>query len=120
MNTSFSAAILSALAASGPVAAAQTATPGSFFAQAREAAGGIAWDRTVGVVAEGDEDSAGMKGHWQAADDVKSGRLRRSSDFGIVRTDEVWDGADHWRQDISGGVHKLDSDFARKITATAA
>jgi hypothetical protein len=115
-----SAAILSVLAASVPVTGAQTATPESLLAQARQAAGGNAWARAVGVLAKGNEDSAGMKGHWRAADDVKSGRLRRSSDFGIVSTDEVWDRTDHWRQDISGGVHKLDSDFARKIAATAA
>ena len=121
MNTPLSATILLVLAAAVPFAAAQTAMPGSLFAQAREAAGGIAWDRTLGLAADGAEDSAGMKGHWRAADDVEERAATSAAQISAsFATDEVWDGADHWRQDISGGVHKLDSDFARKIAATAA
>ena len=113
---------LALLACSGGAALAGNASTNGLLAAAgqREAAGGPAWDRVVGLRAEGDENNSGMRGRWRALDDIATGRMRRTSDFGIVRTAEVWDGQRHWRQDISGGVHPLDADFARRLAATDA
>ena len=61
-----------------------------------------------------------MKGRWIATEDLKTGRMHQVSDFGIIRTEEVWSDRGHWRRDISGGVHPIDSDFARQLAATDA
>ncbi len=110
--------LLAALLAAPLSARAETAD--ALLDRARIAAGGAAWDTATILEAEGDETNSGMKGRWQGTDDVKTGRMRRASDLGIIRTAEVWSAPDHWRQDISGGVHSLDSDFARRLAATDA
>ena len=88
--------------------------------QARQAAGGGAWDRLAALSVEGDETSSGMKGRWTATEDLKTGSMHQTSDFGFIRTEEVWSGQGHWRRDISGGVHPIDSDFARQLATTDA
>src|ERR1700754_3784083 len=88
--------------------------------QARQAAGGPAWDGLAALSIEADETNSGMKGHWTATDDVKAGQRHQASDFGFIRTEEVWSDHGHWRRDISGGVHPIDSDFAKQLAATDA
>jgi predicted aspartyl protease len=88
--------------------------------QARQAAGGAAWDSLAALSAEGDETSSGMKGRWTLTQDLKTGLMHQASDFGIIRTEEVWGPRGHWRRDISGGVHPIDSAFARQLAATDA
>ncbi len=103
--------------------AAQAQPPGladAVLKAARTAAGGPAWDGIVTVSAQGDETNSGMKGHRSDTDDVKTGRMHRVSDFGIVRTEEIWSSTGHWQRDISGGVHPIDSDFAKQLAATDA
>jgi predicted aspartyl protease len=88
--------------------------------QARQAAGGAAWDNLAAQSIEADETSSGMKGRWTATEDLKTGQKQQKSDFGILRTEEVWGKDRHWRRDMSGGVHPLDSDFAKQGSATDA
>jgi predicted aspartyl protease len=95
------------------------ATPGdALLERAREAAGGKAWDQINALTYEGPDNSSGMSGESTYIDDVKTGRMRQESDFQVVRFKEVWDGPQHWRQDMTGGVHRLDSGFAGQATAT--
>jgi len=88
--------------------------------KARQAAGGAAWDSLAALSIEADETSSSMKGRWTATDDVKAGQRHQASDFGFIRTEEVWSDHGHWRRDISGGVHPIDSDFAKQLAATDA
>jgi hypothetical protein len=87
---------------------------------AREASGGDAWERISALVADGVQENSGMRGPWRAVDDVKTGRMRRSTDFGVVSFLEVWNAPHHWRTDSSGGVHPLNSVFAGQASATDA
>ncbi len=94
-------------------------TPGdALLARARAAAGGKAWDKINALSYQGADNSSGMAGQSSYVDDVKTGRALSDSDFQVVRYKEVWDGAQHWRQDQSGGVHRLDSEFAQQATIT--
>ena len=90
----------------------------ALLAHAREAAGGKAWDKINALSYQGSDNSSGMAGQSSYVDDVKTGRAVADSDFQVVRYKEVWDGAQHWRQDQSGGVHRLDSEFAQQATIT--
>ncbi len=84
----------------------------------RDAGGGDAWAKVTAVAFEGSENSAGMQGSLRGLEDVRTGRMRRDSDFRVIALVEVWDGNHHWRQDMSGGVHDLDSEFAQRASAT--
>ncbi|HEX4505368.1 MAG TPA: aspartyl protease family protein [Alphaproteobacteria bacterium] len=88
--------------------------------QVRQAAGGAAWDGLAALSIEANETSSSMKGRWTATEDLKLGQEHQASDFGFIRTQEVWSDRGHWRQDISGGVHPIDSDFAKQLAATDA
>jgi predicted aspartyl protease len=90
----------------------------ALLARAREAAGGKAWDKISALSYQGADNSSGMAGQSSYVDDVKTGRSVSNSDFQVVRFKEVWDDAQHWRQDQSGGVHRLDSEFAQQATIT--
>jgi hypothetical protein len=95
------------------------ATPGgALLEHAREAAGGKFWDKINALSYEGAENSSGMQGRTERIDDLKTGRMLRESDFQVVHFKEIWDGAQHWRQDMTGGVHRLDSEFALEATVT--
>jgi PDZ domain/Aspartyl protease len=97
----------------------RAATPGATLLQrARDAAGGKAWDGIRALSYQGADNSSGMQGRSDYVDDVKTGRMLRDADFHVVQFKEVWDGTQHWRQDMTGGVHRLDSEFAQQATVT--
>jgi aspartyl protease/PDZ domain-containing protein len=87
-------------------------------ARARQVSGGNAWDKVSALAFSGSENSAGMQGNVRGVDDIKTGRIRRDSDFRVIKLAEVWDSRHHWRQDMSGGVHALNSEFALRANAT--
>src|ERR1700691_183815 len=84
----------------------------------RDACGGAAWDKVSGLALEGSQNSAGMKGNFRGLEDVRTGRIRRESDYHVIDLVEVWDGIHHWRQDMSGGVHELNSEFSQQANVT--
>jgi membrane-associated protease RseP (regulator of RpoE activity) len=86
--------------------------------QAREATGGDGWNQIPTVTYEAKETSSGMSGHARSLEDLKFGRIRREGDFGIVRVLDVWDTTHHWRQNMTGGVHALNSAFAQRVNVT--
>lgn len=112
----FSIVVLLLLALSAPSQGAEPAN--ALLQRAREAAGGKVWDKVERLTYEGAESSSGMPGTAVYLDDVKTGRMRHSSDLQIFQTVEIWNGVWHWRQDFSGGVHALDAEFALRCTAT--
>lgn len=76
--------------------------------------------RNTGVlILKGTEAVAGLSGPWRLAQDLASGRMHETVDFGVFQFGSVWDGAVRWRQDHSGGVHALNSDFAKSNAITA-
>lgn len=87
---------------------------------ARERSGGSGWDKTLIIVQTGQIDDAGMKGDWRAEENVVTGEIHCAEDFGRLKREEVWGRQAHWRRDFSGGVHRLDSSFARQASATDA
>ena len=99
-------------------AAAPAAT--ELLAQAREAAGGAAWDRVAQLEAHGRIVTSGLPGQWQRVDDLRRGRFTEASDVGVFRVAEGFDGTQRWRQDPSGGVHALDAPFSRAMSVTDA
>jgi hypothetical protein len=97
----------------------RASTPGgALLERARKGAGGKAWDKINALSYGGADNSSGMQGRTECIDDVKTGRMLRESDFQVVHYKEIWDRAQHWRQDMTGGVHRLDSEFAQQATVT--
>jgi hypothetical protein len=86
--------------------------------RARNACGGDAWQKVAAISFEASDNNSGMEGTLRGFDDVRTGRMRRESDFQLINFAEVWDGNHHWRQDMSGGVHALDSEFAQQANVT--
>ena len=62
----------------------------------------------------------GMPGAFQRRVELGSGRSRETIDLGIVRRGSGFDGKLGWSQDVSGGVHQLNSDFARALSISQA
>ncbi|HLX23933.1 MAG TPA: aspartyl protease family protein [Usitatibacter sp.] len=100
------------------IASAAHAANVRVFEQARGAAGGAAWEHVRSLVAEGPQESPGMKGTWREVVDFAEPRMMHRDDFGIVRYDSVWSGSTHWRQANGGGVHALDSEFGKQAART--
>ena len=84
----------------------------------RTAAGGDAWNSILNLTYEAKETSSGMAGHARSLEKLKSGHIRREADFKIVHFLDVWNATHHWRQNMTGGVHALNSDFAQQVNAT--
>ncbi|MEO7323404.1 MAG: aspartyl protease family protein [Dokdonella sp.] len=106
------------LCANASAASVKTAT--ALLARARAASGGKVWDGIAAISARGTEKASGLSAQWRLDVDLQGGRLRQSADFGVLRYAEGIDGHAHWRQDASGGIHDLDSGFARTATITDA
>ncbi len=88
---------------------------------ARTAAGGDRWDTVGELSADGSVTALGLDGRALIRDDVVDGRNLHRFDIAAMGTMErVYDGRTMWVQDISGGVHPLDSTFARQDAVTAA
>ena len=88
------------------------------LASARNAYGRADWASLGTLVETGTEQVSGLKGRWRLAQETSTGRMHETNDFGVYRLAGVWDGHYHWRQDHSGGVHALNSAFARANAAT--
>ena len=86
--------------------------------EVRNAAGGAAWDEISILSYRAKETSSGMCGQARSVEDLKSGKIRRDSDFRIVRFLDVWDEANHWRQNMTGGVHAINSTFGQEVNGT--
>lgn len=107
---------LAVLALAAPIAVGATPTAHrsevELILEAAREAYGAGLPASAGLVESGRLHSSGMDGSWRRVTDLSTGRMHESVDFGVYRLAETWAGKDHWRQDHSGGVHPLDSDFA--------
>ncbi len=88
------------------------------LAAAQHAYGRVDFDRVGVLVETGSEDVSGLHGKWRHAEDTATGHMHESVDFGVYAEAEVLDGKDDWRQDHSGGVHALNSAFAKSHAVT--
>ena len=89
-----------------------------FLAQVRAANPG--WDRVDALVVESTIRSSGLDGRHVETVDVRDGRFDRQATFRPFAQRAVWNGHVFWRQDNSGGVHRLDGAFAMRHHATDA
>ena len=94
------------------------ADPDAVLASAREAAGDGSY--TGLIIESGSEQKSGLNGRWSQTVELDTGKIRITADFGVFSTGVVWDGHRYWRQDSSGGVHPIDSDFMRAMHVTDA
>ena len=98
----------------------RAAPPIAVLAAARAASGGSDAAYRGFLSQTGSEQSSGLTGRWRRMIDLGTGRTRESADFGIFSTASVWDGRHYWRQDASGGVHRIDSAFMQAVHVTDA
>ncbi|HEY2473966.1 MAG TPA: aspartyl protease family protein [Candidatus Cybelea sp.] len=120
----FACALVSSLGfTAGPSAQAQGAEsscrPQQVLREMRSALGGAAWNEIAQTSAFGDATIAGLHGNARFDDDLLGGRYARRFDIAVMgRSAEVYDGTSAWAQDISGGVRRYDSPYARELTVT--
>jgi hypothetical protein len=85
------------------------------------ATGGNAWGHLAEVSAIGAATTAGLQGTARFDDDLRDGRYARRFDIAVMGTNaDVFDGTTTWAQDISGGVRRIDSPYARSEAITDA
>jgi len=85
------------------------------------AAAGVRDSAYVGCISlSGSEQGSGLSGRWSKLIDLATGKTREASNFGVFSKAAVWDGRRAWRQDMSGGVHAIDSEFMRSVHVTDA
>jgi hypothetical protein len=103
-----------------PVSRAQVPDPAGVLAQAKEAAGGQAWDgvRTLHIRAR--IATSGLAGPAESWDDVLTGRFLDTYTLGPVSGAEGYDGKTAWSQDASGQTQTNDSGDAREGMADEA
>jgi hypothetical protein len=95
--------------------------PGLVLHQMYATIGGDAWKRVAQVSMDGRAATAGLNGTTQFADDLGDGRFTRRFAIAVMGSSaEVYDGRDDWAQDISGGVRRIDSPYARSEAITDA
>jgi hypothetical protein len=91
----------------------------ALLAQARRATGAAAWQRLRAIAVTGTMSASGLDAEYVADEDVRDGRFDHRLRFPVFTQRDVWDGRTFWRQENSGGVHRLDGDFAQRRNATA-
>ncbi|MBS0387382.1 MAG: aspartyl protease family protein [Proteobacteria bacterium] len=103
-----------------PAVARPATQADAVLAAARAAAGTKDRVYTGFIVESGSEFASGLRGTWSQTTDLDTGRSRQASNFDLFSTAEVWDGDHDWRQDMSGGVHPINSAFMRGVHVTDA
>jgi hypothetical protein len=109
----FASLLLTGLAS--PAMATTTNDADTLLRELRQAYGNY-WNDASGWHAEGKLTSEGLANDWQATVNLRNGYYITTAKNALFATAEGVDGQDHWRQDMSGLSHALDSDEA-KITA---
>ncbi len=85
------------------------------------ATGGDAWKQVAEVTARGSATTSGLNGTARFDDNLIDGRYARRMKIAVMGTTvDVFDGTSDWAQDISGGVRRVDSPYARSEAVTDA
>lgn len=99
-------------------AAVPVTTPDAVLASARAAAG-VNDSAYAGCIRlSGTKQSDGLSGQWSKLIDLATGKTREAADFSVFSSGVVWDGHHGWRQNYSGGVHPIDSQFMQSVLVT--
>ncbi|WP_372786355.1 aspartyl protease family protein [Phenylobacterium sp.] len=78
------------------------------------------WPRAGVIEMAGEIKGGGLDGAVSLTLDPARGRWRQRKDYGGMSTAAGFDGTLAWAQDVSGGSHGLDSDFARRTARSQA
>lgn len=116
-------AALGLLVALAPAAARETPAapdPRELLAQAKEAAGGAAWDDVRAIHTRIEVAAGGLEGTGEVWEDVRSGRYASTFQLGPISGAAGFDGASVWSRDSSGEVHVTDSQEDREEAANQA
>lgn len=107
------APLLAAALSAFPAATAATPAPPSdaktWLQAVRAASGGDRWDRLGELDIEANIHQGGQDGHVHIVRDLRDGRHVRSSDLGVQRGSEGFDGKAGWMRDEKGLVTVLDA-----------
>jgi hypothetical protein len=90
------------------------------YAAVQGAAAACAWQPGEVLEVSGKVETGGLTGRLVLRVETGTGRLFEEDDLGIVRTGTGFDGSVAWSQDKSGGVHDLNSPFARRLARSIA
>ena len=86
-----------------------------------DATGASAWQRVAEVSVSGTARTAGLRGTARFDDDLRGGRYARRFNIAVTGANaDAFDGTTDWVQDISGGVRRIDSPYARREAITDA
>lgn len=109
---------------SGRTAAVALAVAAAFGADAALAVpagdGACRWHAREILDTAGEVRTGGLTGRLERTAETGSGRSKETSDLGIGVTRRGFDGHLAWSQDMSGGVHDLNSGFARALAVSMA
>ena len=97
---------------------AAPADPAALLQAVRQAHGGARSNPAVALQAQGKETSDDLTGPWQLTVDLRSGRYAERMRNEVFGAAQGRDADGHWREDITGLVHPLDSDEARTAGAS--
>src|ERR1700685_4241636 len=108
--------------ASPPRATAPSVCPAAtaLFRAVRERTGGTRWDAARELIADATVFEAGLAGRSQLATDLVSGATPTPAGNAVASERIVSEPAFAWKQDLTGGVHRLDAPDARAAARTAA
>ncbi|HEY7006884.1 MAG TPA: hypothetical protein VH392_10455, partial [Sphingomicrobium sp.] len=91
-----------------------------FAAVAASPGAPCAWQRGEVLEVTGQVETGGLTGKLLRRVETGSGRLLEAQDLGIVVTRNGFESRRAWSQDMSGGVHELNSGFARRLAISMA
>ncbi|AIF45885.1 aspartyl protease family protein [Dyella japonica] len=101
-----------------PAMAAPATDADALLRDLRQAYGGAHWNGVRGWHAEGKQTSEDLTGAWQATVNLGNGYYITRTRNDLFTTAEGFDAQGHWRQDITGLSHPLDSDEAKIVTVS--
>ncbi|HEY4070218.1 MAG TPA: aspartyl protease family protein [Sphingomicrobium sp.] len=82
--------------------------------------GTCAWQRGEVLEVHGEVQTGGLTGRLERRVEIGAGRSFEADDLGIVVIRNGFDRRRAWSQDMSGGVHELNSEFARRLAVSMA
>ena len=106
------------LTAAGEPSAAPN--PRQLLAQAKEAAGGTAWDSVRAMRTELAIQAGGLSGRGEVWEDLATGRFTSTFELGPVKGAAGFDGRSVWSRDTSGQVHVSEGEESREQAANEA
>ena len=115
-----SLALAVAVASPAHAAASSVCPAAALFRAVRDETGGTRWDAARELIADATVFEAGLAGRSQLATDLVSGATSTADRNAVASERIVSEPAFAWKQDLTGGVHRLDAPDARAAARTSA